>query len=118
MKYIFVLLFFLLSSFVAKSECLFINDTLKVTELSELRSMAYKVMDAEGGRCEQIEDITLRSSCQCKYRKKPLIQFRINYKSVIKTNPNYIGREVCFSKGKQGITVVFTGYEHISKWCM
>jgi hypothetical protein len=119
MKYTFILLVFLFASFGAKSECLYIEDKSKISDLSELREAANFVMDAEGDNCEQIKDSNLRSSCQCKYRKTPLIQFRESYASLIKDNPNYINKMVCFSgNNNEGISINFIGYDQISKWCM
>jgi len=117
LKHNILLLIFVFTSFTAKSEYLFIRDQLKVNELSELRKIAYLVMDAEGDNCEQINDRALRSSCQCKYRKKPLIRFRLEYKSVINNNPKYIDQTVAYSNGNKTITMSFSGYKHISKWC-
>ncbi|MEW6989640.1 hypothetical protein AADZ91_18195 [Colwelliaceae bacterium 6441] len=117
MKYFYIPLILLFTSFGTKSECLFVEDKSKISELLDLRKMANLVMDAEGKNCDDIKDTILRSSCQCKYRKTPLIQFRADYASLLKNNPNYSNRMVCFSKGNNGISINFIGYEHISKWC-
>lgn len=99
------------------AECLFVDDKSSADELFVLRELAYKVMDAEGGSCAHIKERSLRSTCQCEYRKEPLVQFIISYEAVLEKHPSYGNRMICYSENSQGISVNFSAYKQVSLWC-
>ncbi|GLS91264.1 hypothetical protein GCM10007916_23330 [Psychromonas marina] len=118
MKYAVILLLCAIAPCTSYSEALFIDDGAKVSELSDIRGLAYSVMDAEGENCSEIKDRDLRSVCKCKYREEPLIKFRHGYKSIRDNNPQYIGKTVAYTKENKTYSLNFLGYELISKWCL
>ncbi|MEP0177614.1 MAG: hypothetical protein ABJH28_00375 [Paraglaciecola sp.] len=119
MKSIVILLISLFSSLHVIAECLFLENQTEIKEVSALRNQATIVLDAEGENCVSITDRDTRSSCQCKYRKEPLIKFKNQFDEVLSKKPEYSERTVCYSeKTNQGISVNFIAYKHMTTWCI
>ncbi len=100
------------------AECLFLENQTEIKEVSALRNQANLVFDAEGENCESITDRDTRSSCQCKYRKEPLIKFKKQYDEVLSKKPEYSERMVCYADNNGGISVNFIAYKHMVTWCI
>lgn len=117
MKYGWLLFSFFTSLSVA-AECLYLEKEPDIRGVSDLRRQANLVLDAEGTHCDPLTDRTLRSACQCKYRKQPLIQFRESYQALLIKHPEYTDRMVCYSDEHQGISVNFIAYKVMQSWCV
>ena len=99
------------------AECLYIKSDFDIKNVAALREQGSIVLDSEGTHCDTFVDREIRSACQCKYRKEPLIKFRKDYEELLKNKPVYHNRMVCYQEGEQGISVNFAAYEQIKSWC-
>lgn len=118
MKSIVILLVSLFLSLDVIAECLFLENQTEIKAVSALRNQAILVLDAEGENCDSITERDIRTSCQCKYRKEPLIKFKNQYDEVLSKKPEYSERMVCFSENNQGISVNFIAYKQMASWCI